>query len=119
LPPRSKGFTHGTAENAVPYLIVQLKPDWHADFAANELVSGRKRVALAEITRADVSLQPHIPALAGRSPRLLSPSDRELLRFVQVRVSSKQAANKLAKQLAQHEAIEHVSIAPAVSLPSS
>ena len=117
MPSRSKGYTHGTAEHAVPYLIVQLKPDWHADFAANELVSGRKRVALAEIARADVSLQPHIPALAGRSRRSLSPEERELLRFVQVRVSSKQAANKLAKRLAEHEAIEHVSIAPEVSLP--
>lgn len=119
MPKRPQGFSHGAAPESAPYLIVRLKPSWRADFDANTLVSGRKRVVLGELTKAKVSLQPHIPSLAGKSLRSLSAAERELARFVQVRVPAGQDASELAKELARLDAVEHVSVAPEVSLPKS
>jgi hypothetical protein len=117
VPSRSKGFTHGTAPPTAPHLIVQLKRGWRADLTAGAFVHGRKRIRLHDLVGAEVSLVPHIPALAGKALRTLSAEERELARFVQVRTTLPSQLREAAKELKQCDAVDAVMLPPEISLP--
>lgn len=96
---------------------MQLKPGWRADVEANAFARGRERIDLKATISTNATLQPHIVELHGKSDRSLSSAERELARYVQVRVGADQKLLTIARQLAKLDAIEQVSVSPEVSLP--
>lgn len=115
----SRGFSRsGPPPGAEPYVLVRLAPGWRLE--SNAFVSGADRIGLSDSLPPGALARAHVPALASRDPKTLSEPERELARYVQVRLpkgalpKAIRAARAALEKLA---AVEQATVPPAPELP--
>jgi hypothetical protein len=106
------GLTHGEAPAGAPFIAIKLKDGWTLAPDGASVNSGSRRMTPA--MPAGATLVPAIPLPAGGR---LTKAERELTRFVHLRLPAGTSLDEALALARSWEFVERADLPPAVSLP--
>ena len=98
-----------------PHLILKVRDGWRFDESAVAFVSDNEQIALQKTLPKKSSVEPRVPTA---KPTAKNKSERELSRYFNVLLSTKDDLKKLAGELEKLKCTEKVDFPVEVSLPA-
>ena len=111
------GMSHGEAPAGPAHVVIKLKSGWQLDPNSGALVSGNTKRVVPDLPKgaALVPAMPAAPAPAARGKA--AAAQRELARFVHLRLPAGMSAEEGVALATRWDGVESAQAVPSVSLP--